>query len=137
MNSLPGKWCAGAPNSKAPPFGHRGCVDALIRVLVDLHSIDPKGRRTGRFQLKPDGYLERQVRRWGSQWELVRLPGSHRDADISRLHLALQQAIPQQSRTSDRARRLPDRRHDLGYRDPCHVRAVVDPGLSTLGIAGS
>lgn len=76
-----------------------GCVDALIRVLVDLHSIDPKAVGLSDFG-KPDGYLERQVRRWGSQWELVRLPDDHRDADISRLHLALQQAIPQQSRTS-------------------------------------
>ncbi len=66
-----------------------GCVDALIRVLVDLHSIDPKAVGLSDFG-KPDGYLERQVRRWGSQWELVRLPDDHRDADISRLHLALQ-----------------------------------------------
>lgn len=50
-----------------------GCVDALIRVLVDLHSIDPKAVGLSDFG-KPDGYLERQVRRWGSQWELVRLP---------------------------------------------------------------
>lgn len=82
---------------------------------------------------KPDGYLERQVRRWGSQWELVRLPDDHRDADISRLHLALQQAIPQQSRTSIVHG---DYRIDntiLDTDDPCHVRAVVDWELSTLG----
>lgn len=109
-----------------------GCVDALIRVLVDLHSIDPKAVGLSDFG-KPDGYLERQVRRWGSQWELVRLPDDHRDADISRLHLALQQAIPQQSRTSIVHG---DYRIDntiLDTDDPCHVRAVVDWELSTVG----
>ncbi len=104
----------------------------MIRVLVDLHSIDPKAVGLSDFG-KPDGYLERQVRRWGSQWELVRLPDDHRDADISRLHLALQQAIPQQSRTSIVHG---DYRIDntiLDTDDPCHVRAVVDWELSTLG----
>ena len=50
------------------------CVDALIRVLADLHAVDPAAVGLADFG-KPTGYLERQVRRWGSQWELVRLPG--------------------------------------------------------------
>ena len=62
-----------------------GCVDALIRVLVDLHSVDPNAVGLGDFG-KPSGYLERQVRRWGSQWDLVRLTDDHRDADVERLH---------------------------------------------------
>lgn len=109
-----------------------GCVNALIRVLVDLHSIDPNAVGLGDFG-KPSGYLERQVRRWGSQWELVRLPDDHRDADVARLHSALQQAIPQQSRTSIVHG---DYRIDntiLDAEDPTQVRAVVDWELSTLG----
>ena len=47
------------------------CVDALIKVLADLHAVDPDAVGLGDFG-KPTGYLERQVRRWGSQWELVR-----------------------------------------------------------------
>ena len=46
------------------------CVDALIKVLADLHAVDPEAVGLGDFG-KPTGYLERQVRRWGSQWELV------------------------------------------------------------------
>ena len=76
-----------------------GCVDALIRVLADLHAVDPGAVGLADFG-KPSGYLERQVRRWGSQWELVRLTDDDRDADVQRLHSALQQSIPQQSRTS-------------------------------------
>src|ERR1700739_254012 len=48
-----------------------GCVDALIRVLVDLHGVDPNAVGLGDFG-KPSGYLERQVRRWGSRVGLGR-----------------------------------------------------------------
>ena len=108
------------------------CVDALVRVLVDLHSVDPQAVGLGDFG-KPSGYLERQVRRWGSQWELVRLPDDHRDADVERLHSGLHQAIPQQGRTSIVHG---DYRIDntiLDADDPTRVRAVVDWELSTLG----
>jgi aminoglycoside phosphotransferase (APT) family kinase protein len=109
-----------------------GCVDALIRVLVDLHSVDPNAVGLSDFG-KPSGYLERQVRRWGSQWELVRLPDDYRDADVERLRSGLQQSIPQQSRTSIVHG---DYRIDntiLDTDDPTRVLAVVDWELSTLG----
>jgi aminoglycoside phosphotransferase (APT) family kinase protein len=76
-----------------------GCVDGLIKVLADLHAVDPAAVGLADFG-KPSGYLERQVRRWGSQWEHVHLPDDDRDADVARLHAALQEAVPQQSRTS-------------------------------------
>jgi aminoglycoside phosphotransferase (APT) family kinase protein len=109
-----------------------GCVDALIKVLADLHAVDPSAVGLGDFG-KPSGYLERQVRRWGSQWELVHLPDDDRDADVAQLHAALQDAIPQQSRTSIVHG---DYRIDntiLDADDPSQVRAVVDWELSTLG----
>jgi aminoglycoside phosphotransferase (APT) family kinase protein len=109
-----------------------GCVDGLIRVLADLHAVDPTAVGLADFG-KPSGYLERQVRRWGSQWELVRLPDDDRDADVQRLHSALQESIPQQSRTSIVHG---DYRIDntiLDANDPGQVRAVVDWELSTLG----
>ncbi|HZC92325.1 MAG TPA: phosphotransferase family protein [Mycobacterium sp.] len=109
-----------------------GCVDGLIRVLADLHAVDPTAVGLADFG-KPSGYLERQVRRWGSQWELVRLPDDDRDADVARLHSALQEAIPQQSHTSIVHG---DYRIDnaiLDLHDPGQVRAVVDWELSTLG----
>src|SRR5271166_6395156 len=109
-----------------------GCVDALIRVLAELHAVDPAAVGLADFG-KPSGYLERQVRRWGSQWELVRLADDDRDADVQRLHSALAQSIPQQSRTSIVHG---DYRIDntiLDADDPSQVRAVVDWELSTLG----
>lgn len=109
-----------------------GCVDGLIRVLADLHAVDPAAVGLGDFG-KPTGYLERQVRRWGSQWELVRLPDDPRDADLQRLHAALTDAVPPQSRASIVHG---DYRIDntiLDADDPGRVRAVVDWELSTLG----
>jgi aminoglycoside phosphotransferase (APT) family kinase protein len=109
-----------------------GCVDALIQVLADLHAVDPSTVGLADFG-KPSGYLERQVRRWGSQWDLVRLPDDPRDADVHRLHSALGQAIPQQSRTSIVHG---DYRIDntiLDSDDATCVRAVLDWEMSTLG----
>lgn len=108
------------------------CVDALVRVLADLHAVDPEAVGLGDFG-KPAGYLERQVRRWGSQWELVRPPDDPCDADVQRLHSALGQAIPQHARSSIVHG---DYRIDntiLDSDDPTNVRAVLDWEMSTLG----
>jgi len=82
---------------------------------------------------KPSGYLERQVRRWGSQWDLVRLTDDPRDTDVKRLHSALEQAIPPQSRSSIVHG---DYRIDntmLDAQDATKVVAVLDWEMSTLG----
>ena len=107
-------------------------VDALIRVLADLHAVDPDAVGLGDFG-KPSGYLERQVRRWGSQWELVRREDDSCDADVKRLHAALAQAIPPQSRN---AVVHGDYRIDntiLDADDATKVVAVLDWEMSTLG----
>jgi len=108
------------------------CVTALIRVLADLHAVDPDAVGLGDFG-RPDGYLGRQVRRWGSQWELVRRDDDPRDADVRRLHSALAEAIPAQSRSSIVHG---DYRIDntmLDAQDATVVRAVLDWEMSTLG----
>ena len=108
------------------------CVDALITVLADLHALDPRAVGLGDFG-KADGYLERQVRRWGSQWDLVRLPDDTRDGDVRRLHEALAERLPPQSRG---AIVHGDYRIDntmLDAVDATTVRAVLDWELSTLG----
>ena len=108
------------------------CADSLIRVLVDLHEVDPEAVGLSDFG-KPVGYLERQVRRWGSQWQHVRLPDDPRDGDVERLHAKLADAVPAESRSSivhgdyriDNTIIDPD--------DPTIVRAVLDWEMSTLG----
>jgi aminoglycoside phosphotransferase (APT) family kinase protein len=108
------------------------CVDALIKVLADLHALDPEAVGLGDFG-KANGYLERQVRRWGSQWDLVRLPDDPRDADVRRLHGLLGEKLPPQSRS---AIVHGDYRIDntmLDAVDATKVRAVLDWEMSTLG----
>jgi aminoglycoside phosphotransferase (APT) family kinase protein len=108
------------------------CVDALIKVLADLHAIDPESVGLGDFG-KPTGYLERQVKRWGGQWDLVKTEDDPRDADVKRLHAALGERIPAQSRS---AIVHGDYRIDntmLDEVDATKVRAVLDWEMSTLG----
>ena len=108
------------------------CVDALIRVLADLHAVDPDAVGLGDFG-KPSGYLERQVRRWGSQWDLVKRTDDACDADVRALHAKLAAAIPPQSQT---AIVHGDYRIDntiLDADDPTKVVAVLDWEMSTLG----
>jgi aminoglycoside phosphotransferase (APT) family kinase protein len=108
------------------------CVDSLIQVLVDLHNVDPAAVGLGDFG-RPDGYLQRQVRRWGAQWDYVRLPDDPRDGDVHRLHSALADSVPTPSRSSIVHG---DYRIDntiVDDDDASVVRAVVDWELSTLG----
>ena len=108
------------------------CVDALIGVLAELHAVDPESVGLGDFG-KPTGYLERQVRRWGSQWDLVKSEDDPRDADVRLLHAKLGERIPPQSRS---AIVHGDYRIDntmLDAEDATKVRAVLDWEMSTLG----
>src|SRR6476660_5861442 len=108
------------------------CADALIKVLADLHAVDPDAVGLGDFG-KPSGYLDRQVRRWGSQWDLVRREDDPCDTDVKRLHSALAEAIPPQSRNSIVHG---DYRIDntiLDAQDATKVVAVLDWEMSTLG----
>lgn len=108
------------------------CIDELIRVLSDLHAVDPASVGLADFG-RADGYLERQVRRWAGQWQHVRLDDDDRDADVHRLHSALAEAVPPQSGTSVVHG---DYRIDntiLDSDNAAIVRAVVDWELSTLG----
>jgi len=108
------------------------CVDGLIRVLVQIHTVDLQAVGLGDFG-RPTGYLDRQMRRWGSQWERVRLPDDARDGDVERLYGKLAEAVPAQSRTT---LVHGDYRIDntiLDPHDPSKVLAVLDWELSTLG----
>lgn len=102
---------------------------ALVDCLADLHSIDPQAAGLDDFG-RPDGYLERQIRRWSSQWEKSKtreLPA------IDELRHRLARALPQQSGAAivhgdfrlDNCLMHPD--------DPAVVNAVLDWELSTLG----
>ena len=50
------------------PDQARAASESLVEVLVRIHAVDPDAVGLGGFG-RPQGYLERQVRRWVEQWE--------------------------------------------------------------------
>ncbi|GGN55474.1 acyl-CoA dehydrogenase [Streptomyces kronopolitis] len=72
------------------PERTRAVVLSLVDTLVELHAVDPEAAGLGDFG-RPDGFLERQLRRWGKQLAASKnraLPG------IEELHAALGRALP-------------------------------------------
>jgi aminoglycoside phosphotransferase (APT) family kinase protein len=47
-------------------------AEAMVKTLVNLHQLDPASIGLADFG-RPDGYLERQVRRWRKQWDASHL----------------------------------------------------------------
>jgi aminoglycoside phosphotransferase (APT) family kinase protein len=85
-----------ADNSAYSPAQLRRLSGDLIRTLAALHSIDPDVIGLGDFG-RPDGFLARQVERWGRQYD-----GSHSRAlpELDRLQEELRQQIPKTTRSS-------------------------------------
>ncbi|UQA96325.1 phosphotransferase family protein [Streptomyces halobius] len=72
------------------PERTRAVVLSLVDTLVELHAVDPEAAGLGDFG-RPEGFLERQLRRWGKQLNASKnreLPG------IDELHEALGRALP-------------------------------------------
>ncbi|WP_336321693.1 phosphotransferase family protein [Streptomyces lavendofoliae] len=105
----------------------RAAVLGLVDTLVDLHAVDPGAVGLGDFG-RPEGFLDRQLRRWGKQLDASR---SRELAGIDELHAALGRELP---RSPAPAVVHGDYRLDnalLGEDD--RVNAVLDWEMSTLG----
>jgi aminoglycoside phosphotransferase (APT) family kinase protein len=101
----------------------------LVDTLVALHAIDPDTVGLGTFG-RPQGYVERQVKRWSQQWERSStgpLP------EIRELMTRLRAALPDSP-----APAIVHGDYRLGNlaldaRDPSRVIAVFDWEMATLG----
>lgn len=120
---------------------------AMVDVLAELHAVHPRSVGLGDFG-KPAGFMARQVRRWGTQWETWRagfafaesLPGSAGGTasdttrpELSRLAERLAATVPDPSGGSvvHGDYRLENLLFDRA--SPTRVRAVLDWEMSTLG----
>ncbi|MER5819349.1 MULTISPECIES: phosphotransferase family protein [Streptomyces] len=109
------------------PERTRAAVLGLVDTLVDLHAVDPGAVGLGDFG-RPEGFLERQLRRWGKQLDASR----NRDlAGVDALHADLGRSLPASPAPTvvhgdyrlDNVLLGPDER----------IRAVLDWEMSTLG----
>jgi aminoglycoside phosphotransferase (APT) family kinase protein len=101
----------------------------LVDVLARIHGVDYEAVGLGEFG-HPDGFLERQIRRWGQQWERSQtreLPGV--DEIARRLREALPTSGPPTIVHGDY--RLDNTM--MAADDPGRIVAVLDWEMSTLG----
>ena len=118
------------PPGFAETEGERARIgDALIATLAKLHAVDFRAVGLADFG-RPDGYLERQVRRWREQWERSKtgpLPAIEELA--RRLAAALPASPPATLVHGDyRLGNLA-----LDPHDPGRVAAIFDWEMATLG----
>lgn len=111
------------------PEQRRALSLALVDALAKLHSVDYQAVGLADFG-RPEGYLERQIRRWGEQWE--RSKTRHLPA-IYELQRRLRAAIPppQPPAIVHGDYRLGNMVLDPA--DPGRVLAILDWEMATLG----
>jgi aminoglycoside phosphotransferase (APT) family kinase protein len=111
------------------PDDARRVSEVLVAVLAAIHAVDYRAVGLGDFG-RPDGFLERQVRRWGEQWERSK---TRELPEVDELARRLRAALP----TSGPPTIVHgDYRLDntmMASDDPGTIVAVLDWEMSTLG----
>ena len=103
----------------------------LVDTLARLHAVDPAA--AGLDQLgKPAGYLQRQVKRWGEQWQITK---TRELPEIEALHAWLETAIEKVPDSLPTSIVHGDYRIDNVILDSAQSKiiAVLDWEMSTLG----
>ncbi|MFI6878055.1 phosphotransferase family protein [Streptomyces sp. NPDC050400] len=113
------------------PERTRAAVLGLVDTLVDLHAVDPASVGLGDFG-RPEGFLDRQLRRWGKQLDASR---NRELAGIDELQAALGRSLPDSPAPTIVHG---DYRLDnvLVRQDPDgvdRIKAILDWEMSTLG----
>ncbi|SDJ40971.1 Predicted kinase, aminoglycoside phosphotransferase (APT) family [Frankineae bacterium MT45] len=114
------------------PYARRQLGYTLVDVLAELHSVSPSEVGLAEFG-RPEGFLARQLRRWGRQWEASRdepVPA------LDSLAQLLEQRLPESPRPAivhgdyrlDNCMIAPP-----SGDAPASVAAVLDWEMSTLG----
>ncbi|WP_229055077.1 phosphotransferase family protein [Aeromicrobium sp. Leaf350] len=128
MASVPGTpYSRASQLTELGPERTRAIADRLVDTLVELHAVDPASVGLGDFG-RPDGYLERQLRRWRKQLDSSRsrdIPG------IDELAAQLERQLPTHSGATivHGDYRLDNALVDTDDR----ITAVLDWEMSTLG----
>src|SRR4051794_31162206 len=127
------------------PERTRAAVLSLVDTLVELHAVNPAEVGLADFG-RPEGFLDRQLRRWGKQLDVSR---SRDLAGIDELHAALGRELPHSPAptivhgdyrldnvllgTASEPEAAPPRRGIEPVRGVDRIRAVLDWEMSTFG----
>ncbi|MEV8414055.1 phosphotransferase family protein [Streptomyces niveus] len=109
------------------PERTRAALLGLVDTLVELHAVDPSAVGLADFG-RPEGFLDRQLRRWGKQLEASRnrdLPG------VDALHAALGRSLPDSPAPT--VIHGDYRLDNVLIGDDDRIKAVLDWEMSTLG----
>ena len=118
------------PDGFAPRNEDRRSISlALVDALVRLHAVDPRTVGLAEFG-RPEGYLERQVRRWAQQWERSKTRDEPRIEELIR---RLRGALPRSPRASIVHGDYRLGNMALDSNDPSRVLAIFDWEMATLG----
>lgn len=109
------------------PERTRAALLGLVDTLVELHAVDPSAVGLADFG-RPEGFLNRQLRRWGKQLDASRnrdLPG------IDALHATLGRSLP--GSPAPTVIHGDYRLDNVLIGDDDRIKAVLDWEMSTLG----
>ncbi|WP_381800274.1 phosphotransferase family protein [Streptomyces niveus] len=109
------------------PERTRVALLGLVDTLVELHAVDPAAVGLADFG-RPEGFLDRQLRRWGKQLDASR----NRDlAGVDELHAALGRSLPHSPAPT--VIHGDYRLDNVLIGDDDRIKAVLDWEMSTLG----
>jgi aminoglycoside phosphotransferase (APT) family kinase protein len=117
------------PNYVTTPAERRAVCEGILDTLAALHSVDYRAVGLGEFG-RPEGFMERQLRRWGKQWEANKV---REIRGIDELARRLERALPPSSDSSIVHGDYRMGNLILDADDPGRIVAVLDWEMSTLG----
>ncbi len=107
----------------------RACAFELMDVLARLHAVDPAAVGLSEFG-RPTGFVERQVRRWLTQWE----KSKHRELpEIEEIAQRLTRELPSEGAASIVHGDYSFNNTMFCREPPTRMQAVLDWEMSTLG----
>ena len=108
----------------------RAVGDHMADTLAALHAVDPDAVGLGDLA-RHDGYIERQLKRWRSQYDQMQVEGVDHGGVVERVSDELARRIPVQQRTS--VVHGDYRMDNVVLADDGTVKAILDWEICTLG----
>jgi aminoglycoside phosphotransferase (APT) family kinase protein len=132
MEFVEGHILRNAPEAEAElDAATRGVVgDHMADTLATLHAVEPDVVGLGDLA-RHDGYIERQLKRWRSQYDQMQVEGVDHGGLVERVSDELERRIPVQQRTS--IVHGDYRMDNVVLADDGTVKAILDWELCTLG----